>query len=77
MSSEQDRRRHAEFLAVGFLTTDQLDEGIVKGTFTSHDRLADAARDVSARLRTVGGAWNILLAQGLESALQEAHDDPA
>ena len=46
MSSEQDRRRHAEFLAVGFLTTDQLDAGIVKATFSSHDRLADVLRAV-------------------------------
>jgi hypothetical protein len=70
MSSEQDRRRHAEFLAVGFLTTTELEAGIVKATFT-------AARDVAARLRAVGGAWNILLAQALESALKEAHDDTA
>ena len=46
MSSEQDRRRHAEFLAVGFLTTDQLDAGIVKATFSSHDTLADMLRAV-------------------------------
>ena len=73
--AEAGRRLAAERLAVGFLSTDALDAGIVKARFTSHDRLADAARDVSARLRTVGGAWNILLAQDLESALKEAHDD--
>ena len=44
MSSEQDRRRHAEFLAVGFLSTDALDAGVVKATFSSHDRLIAAAR---------------------------------
>ena len=75
--AEANRRLAAERLAVGFLTTDQLDAGIVKATFTSHDRLDDAVLDVSARLRAVGGGWNILLAQDLESALQEAHDDPA
>ena len=71
--AEANRRLAAERLAVGFLTTDQLAAGIVKATFTSHDRLANAARDISARLRAVGGGWNILLAQDLESALQEAH----
>ena len=71
--AEANRRLAAERLAVGFLTTDQLDAGIVKARFTSHDRLANAARDISARLRAVGGGWNILLAQDLESALKEAH----
>ena len=71
--AEANRRLAAERLAVGFLATTSLEAGIVKGTFTSHDRLADAAREVSTRLRAVGGAWNILLAQDLESALKEAH----
>ena len=75
--AEANRRLAAERLAVGFLSTDALDAGIVKARFTSHDRLANAARDISARLRAVGGGWNILLAQDLESALKEAHDDPA
>jgi hypothetical protein len=54
MSSEQDRRRHAEFLAVGFLTTTELEAGIVKATFTSHNRLkaaCEAALDAQ-QLRT-------------------------
>ena len=71
--AEANRRLAAERLAVGFLTTDQLEAGIVKATFMSHDRLDDAVLDVSARLRAVGGGWNILLAQDLESALKEAH----
>jgi hypothetical protein len=71
--AEANRRLAAERLAVGFLSTDALDAGIVKARFTSHDRLANAARDISARLRAVGGGWNILLAQDLESALKEAH----
>ena len=75
--AEANRRLAAERLAVGFLSTDALDAGIVKARFTSHDRLDDAVLDVSARLRAVGGGWNILLAQALESALKEAHDDPA
>jgi hypothetical protein len=46
MSREKDRRLHAEFLAVGFLTTTALEAGLVKATFSSHDTLADLLRAV-------------------------------
>ena len=88
MSSEQDRRRHAEFLAVGFLTTDQLDAGIVKATFTSHDRLADVLRAVLQLHHTTNDSVELgtqyyelipamkaaLASIPTESALKEAHD---
>jgi hypothetical protein len=82
MSSEQDRRRHAEFLAVGFLATTDLEAGLVKARFTSHDRLR-AALEAAAREMVLEHCDSAVIAQAdaalaripTESALQEAHDD--
>jgi len=40
------RRLDAERLAVGFLTTTALEAGLVKATFSSHDRLKAACEAV-------------------------------
>ena len=81
--AEANRRLAAERLAVGFLSTDALEAGIVKATVTSHDQLINAARAAAVELRDIGvvapsGKFCpqlIRIAQTLESALKEAHDD--
>jgi hypothetical protein len=84
-SNEAHDRLAAERLAVGFLATTALEAGIVKATFTSHDRLINAARAAAVELRDIGTVTPsgkfcpqlIRIAQSLESALKEAHDDTA
>ena len=80
--AEANRRLAAERLAVGFLSTDALDAGIVKARFTSHDRLT-AALEAAAREMVLAHCDSGVIAQAdaalaripTESALQEAHDD--
>ena len=80
---EANRRLAAERLAVGFLATTALEAGIVKSTFSSHDQLINAARAAAVELRDIGVVTPsgkfcphlIRIAQTLESALKEAHDD--
>jgi len=87
---EHYRRRSAETLAVGFLTTDQLQAGLVKATFSSHDTLADMLRAVQGLDDAAGNDSGeldqlycdllpkikaALAGIPLESALKEAHDE--
>jgi hypothetical protein len=87
---EQDRRRSAELLAVGFLSTAALEAGLVKATFSSHDTLADMLRAVQGLDDAAGNDSGeldqlycdllpkikaALAGIPLESALMEAHDD--
>ena len=79
--AEANRRLAAERLAVGFLSTDALEAGIVKATVTSHDQLINAARAAAVELRDLSGPYQTQtlsnklrgIAQTLESALKEAH----
>ena len=90
-SNERYRRLAAERLAVGFLATTALEAGIVKATFTSHGRLADALRAVvqlNAKANDAGtlDALYFKLLPDIKAALagipevtalKEAHDDTA
>ena len=86
--AEANRRLAAERLAVGFLATTALEAGIVKATFSSQDRLADALRAVvqlNAKANDAGTLDALyfkllpdikaaLSSIPTESALKEAHD---